>query len=330
MKIDVFTHVLPARYMSALKGKLGASFYLSRMLETIPELGDIEMRLRNMDEAGVDKQVITLSSPPIESVISDPKVAAELTKVANDGIAEMAARSPNRLLPVGSMAMNNIDACLLETERCLDQLGMKGMLMYSSACGRAIDAPEFFPLYKLMVDRDLPIWLHPARGANQPDYVDEQVSKYEIWQIFGWPFETTAAMTRLIFGGVLDHYPTLKIIAHHAGAMVPFFAKRIEYCYNTFNKLGGSEALSRIQGPPLEYYRLFYTDTAVMGSVAAMSTAYGFYGADKLLFGTDTPFDGNGGKDFTRETLFSVEALVIPPHEKEMIYSGNLRRLLNL
>ena len=110
--------------------------------------------------------------------------------------------------------------------------------------------------------------------------------------------------------------------------MVPFFDKRIEYCYNVF--LGESEALSKIHRPPLDYYRLFYTDTAVMGSVGAMATAYGFYGADKLLFGTDTPFDGNGGKDFTRETLFSIEALIIPPHEKDLIYAGNIQRLLHV
>ena len=330
MKIDVFTHVLPVRYLNELKKTLGSSFYLAKILEAIPELVDMQARIRNMDAAGIDQQVITLSSPPVESVIADPKLSAELARIANDGIAEMAAQHPKRFIPIGSMAMNNPDACLRETERCLNQLGMKGMLMYTSACGRAIDAPEFLPFYQLMAERNLPIWLHPARGANQPDYVDEQVSKYEIWQIFGWPFETTAAMTRLIFAGIFDRFPQLRIIAHHAGAMVPFFDKRIEYCYNLFSKLAGNETMSGIQHPPLHYYRLFYTDTAVMGSVGALSTAYGFYGADHLIFGTDTPFDGNGGKDFTRETLFSIDALVIPPQEKEKIYAGNLMRLLGL
>ncbi len=328
-KIDCFTHVIPPRYIAETAKALNVTpDATATRLATIPELQDMAARIRNMDEAGVERQVITLSWPPIESVVEDPKGAAELAKVANDGIAEIAARHPKKFIAVGAMALNNVDASMREAERCLKSLGMKGMLLYSSARGKPIDAQEFLPLYELMARSGAPLWLHPTRFASQADYPGEEASKYAIWQLFGWPFETTVAMTRLVLSGVFEKFPLLKIIVHHSGAMVPFFDKRIEHCYGLFHQLG--ESFPELPRPVLDYYRMFYVDTAVMGSVGALTAACAFYGADKILFGTDAPFDGEGGKKFTRETIFSIEALVVPPAEKEKIFAGNIVSLLRL
>lgn len=330
MKIDCFTHVMPQPYIDRFKQAV-SGFYLGDLPSLIPEMVDIHPRLEMMDRHGIDRQVLTIATPPIEEVVEDPQLAAELATVANDAIAEMAARRPDRFLAVGTIAMNNMDAAVREAERAITQLGMKGILIYSNCQGRAIDAPEFMPFYALMAQLDLPIWLHPARTPMRADYLDEDRSQHAMWQIFGWPFETSLAMTRLIFAGVLDRHPDLKIITHHAGAMIPYFDKRIEYVYPLFDTLGQlGDSLQRLHKPLIEYYRMFYNDTAVMGSIGGMHAAYAFFGADRLLFGTDAPFDTHGGDLFTRETLFSIEALPIPPAEKAAIYAGNLTRLLKL
>lgn len=330
MKIDSFTHVMPQRFYRQLKDSMTGPDYLSGLIETLPELADMDARIRVMDKLGVDKQVITLSSPPIEVVVQNPVKAAELATIANEEILEIASKNSDRFIPVGTVAMSSPETMAKEAERCLTELGMKGMLIYSSAAGRAIDGPEFNDFYAVMAEQDYPIWLHPARSGNQPDYVGEKRSKYWIWQVFGWPFETTAAMTRLVYAGIFERYPDIKIITHHAGAMVPYFEKRIDYIMDNFQLPELVEARENLQRPPSEYFRMFYGDTALMGSVNGMTAAYGYLGSKHLLFGTDTPYDGEGGQSFTESTIFSIKALVIPPAEREMIFAGNAIKMLKL
>lgn len=328
MKIDCFTHVMPQNFYQRLKAAMTGPDYLSGMLDSMPELADMDRRIAIMDDLCIDQQVITLSSPPLEVAIDNSQLAAELAVIANDEIAQMAAARPDRFIPVGIVAMNNPDAMVSEAERCLTELGMKGVVIYTSAKGKPLDLPEFKPFFDLMARHDAPIWLHPARAGNQADYVGEDVSKYWIWQVFGWPYETTAAMTRLVFDGLFDRHPDIKIITHHAGAMLPFFDKRVEWVYDRPGLPELKQAAEKLKHKPSDYFRMFYNDTALMGSIAGMQAAYAFFGPQRLLFGTDTPFDGMGGEGFTADTLKSIEAMPIPPAEREAIYSGNLLKLI--
>ena len=126
--------------------------------------------------------------------------------------------------------MNNVPAALEEMDRAIGKLGAKGIQIFTNVNGRPLDEPEFYPIFERMVKKyDLPIWVHPTRTAKFPDYPTESKSKYEIWWLFGWPYETSAFMARLVFSGMLEKLPKLKIITHHLGAMVPFFDKRIGY-----------------------------------------------------------------------------------------------------
>ncbi len=328
MKIDCYTHVMPQNFYARLKAAMTGPDYLSGLLESMPELADMDARIAIMDDLGIDQQVITLSSPPLEVAIESPQLAAELARVANDEIAAMAANRPDRFIPVGIVAMNNPRSMAQEARRCITELGMKGVLIYTSAKGKPLDLPEFQEFFALMADLDAPIWLHPARGGNQADYAGEDASKYWIWQVFGWPYETTAAMTRLVFDGLFDRHPDIKIITHHAGAMLPFFDKRVEWVYDRQSMPELDQAREKLQRKPSDYFRMFYNDTALMGSIAGMQAAYAFFGADRLLFGTDTPFDGMGGEGFTADTLKSIEAMPIPPAERQAIYAGNLQRII--
>ena len=305
MKIDIYPHILPARYKEALCQK--ATSHLKETIEAIPTLFDLDMRFRILDKYDC-VQVLTLGLPPIEAIAA-PKEAADLARLANNEMAELVSRYPDRFVAgVASLPMNDMDAALQETDRAIRDLKLKGVQICSSINGKPLDSPEFFPLYEKMITYDLPLWIHPGRGAKSPDYPNEKVSKYQIWSIFGWPYETTAAMTRLIFSGVLGKYPSLKMITHHCGAMVPYFAERISCAYDLTEERLNQPVKQKLTKAPIEYYRMFYNDTAVSGSKSALMCAYDFFGAEHILFGTDMPFDNELGSRLVRQTIESIAA----------------------
>jgi aminocarboxymuconate-semialdehyde decarboxylase len=180
----------------------------------------------------------------------------------------------------------------------------------------------------------VPVWLHPARGAAPPDYPGERTSRFEIWHVFGWPFDTTIAMTRLIFGGVLDRFPSLKIITHHLGGTVPFLESRIRNAYDQFGTRTADEdyaaLLRSMRRHPLEYYRMFYADTALYGSPPALECGLAFFGPERVLFGSDMPFDIEGGSRYIRLTLAAIEEMSAPEAVKQRILRENARQLLKL
>lgn len=225
MKIDIFPHILPVKYIEAVNKMSGGKFYNKQVNEAAPTLSDLETRFRVLDKFGDLVQVLTLGTPPLESV-AQPKEAAELARIANDEMAALVARYPDRFVAaVASLPMNDIDAALQEADRAINDLRFRGVQIFTPTAGKALDQPEFYPLYEKMAGYNLPIWIHPVRDHSTPDYAGESSSKYYIYGIFGWPYETTAAMTRLVFSGVLEKYPNLKFITHHCGGMIPFSSK---------------------------------------------------------------------------------------------------------
>ena len=115
-----------------------------------------------------------------------------------------------------------------ETRRAVDELGARGIQIFTNVNGKPISAPEFLPIFEAMAGYDLPIWLHPYRGADVHRLPDRGAHRsIEIWWTFGWPYETSVAMARIVFAGLFDRFPNLKIITHHLGAMAPYFAGRV-------------------------------------------------------------------------------------------------------
>jgi aminocarboxymuconate-semialdehyde decarboxylase len=175
--------------------------------------------------------------------------------------------------------------------------------------------------------------LHPARGAGFADYPAEKKSLYEIWWTFGWPYETSAAMQRLVFSRLFDRLPDLKIVAHHLGAMIPYFEGRIGY---GLDQLGARTAdedygalLASMPRRPYDYFKMFWADTAVFGSRAATECGLAFFGPDQVMFASDAPFDPEGGSLYIRETLRIIDTLEIPDADRRKIYQGNAERLFN-
>ncbi len=329
--IDGYSHIVSPKYREALyeKGLLGAS--TGGNVEAFPTLTDLDIRFRIMDKYEGLVQVLVPS--PLSSVLDNvaPKEAVELAKIANDGMAELVARYPDRFVAaVASIPMTDMDAALEEVDRAITELRFKGVQIFSNVKGKPLDLPEFMPLYEKMAYFDLPIFLHPARPKTVPDYTTESESKYLIHYIFGWPYETTAAMAHLVFSGVFERYPDLKVITHHCGAMVPYFAERIDVLTDAAEICTGYRYEQRLTKRPLDYYRLFYGDTAVCGSTDALMCGYAFFGADHILFGTDMPYDNQLGDRCIRQTILSVEQMDISESEKRKIFEGNARKLLRL
>jgi aminocarboxymuconate-semialdehyde decarboxylase len=326
LKIDVSAHILPPNYKEPLLDWLPPDSYWQHV-RNIPTLFDLEHRFRTMDRFEDMVQVLTLQSPPVES-IADPKKAVEFAKLANDEMAELVSKYPERFVAaIACLPMNNMDAALKETDRAIKDLKFRGVQIYSPINDKPLDSPEFMPLYEKMSRYNLPILLHPHRYQDIADYRTEEESKYLVYHIFGWPYETSAAMARLVFSGILEKFPNLKIIAHHNGAMVPFFESRI--CEQQYRRQMHRPAYKELTKPPIEYFKMFYADTAV-STVPTLMCTYHFFGAGYLLFGTDAPHGPQLGIRRTQQIINGIEQMDISDKEKQMIFEENTRRLLRL
>jgi predicted TIM-barrel fold metal-dependent hydrolase len=338
LKLDIFPHIFPQPYFERMKqiadGNPALAAQLKRWLH-IPVLWDLDKRIKMMKRFPDYKQILTLSLPAVE-FLGTPEETPELARLANDGMAEIVQEHPD-LFPafVASLPMNNVAASLEEMDRAIGKLGAKGIQVFTNVNGRPLDEPEFFPIFERMVKKyDLPIWVHPARTAKFADYPTEQKSKYEIWWLFGWPYETSAFMARLVFSGMLDKLPKLKIITHHLGAMAPFLVNRLGYGMDQFGSRTSDEdygsLLKSMKKRPVDYFKMFYADTSVNGAASAIRCGLDFYGSKKVLFGTDCPFDPQGGPLFIRETIKALDGMKLKKDDLRRIYFGNAMGMLKL
>ncbi|HJN44000.1 MAG TPA: amidohydrolase family protein [Vicinamibacterales bacterium] len=181
--------------------------------------------------------------------------------------------------------------------------------------------------------RDVGIWLHPTRFASSPDYLTEEKSHYEIWWTFGWPYDTSVAMARLVFSGLFDRLPDIKIITHHMGGMIPYLEGRVGYGWDQLGTRTTDEdyaALRRsLKKRPVDYFRCFYADTALFGALAGTKCGLDFFGVDHVVFSSDTPFEPEAGL-YCRETIRVIESLDLTVDEKDRIYQQNAERLLKI
>jgi aminocarboxymuconate-semialdehyde decarboxylase len=334
MKIDIFNHIFPKIFYDKMMEIAPNLADLGKRVRGVPVLFDLEARFRMMDQFDEYAQVICMPGPPLE-VIGGPDVNPELAKAANDGLAEYVAKYPDRFPGfIASMPMNNLDAAVAEIDRAIKDLKAVGVQFYTNVNEKPLDLPEFRPLFEKMSEYDLPIWIHPIRGANFPDYLTEDKSKYEIWWTLGWPYETSAMMARLVFGGYFDDFPNLKIITHHMGGMIPYFEGRVGPGWDQLGARTSDEDLSlvlkKLKKHHMEYFKMFYGDTALFGSVSGTKCGLDFFGADNVLFASDSPFDPEKGPGYIRETIKIIEELPISDEDRKKIFEGNARRLMKL
>jgi len=334
MKLDIFNHIFPKTYYETMM-KVNPDYKdMGKRVRAVPVLYDLDERFRVMDQFDDYAQIICLASPPIEK-LAGPEVSPQLAKAANDGMAEYVTKYPDRFPGfIASMPMNNPEAALDEIDRVIQDLKAVGVQFFTNVNGAPLDTPALKPLFQKMAEYDLPIWIHPCRGADFPDYLTEDKSKYEIWWTFGWPYETSVVMARLVFNYYFDEFPNLKIITHHMGGMVPYFEGRVGPGWDQLGARTSDEdytgILKKLKKPHLEYFKMFLADTAVFGSRSATLCGLDFFGVDNVLFASDSPFDPEKGPAYIRETIKVIDSLSISEEDRQKIYEGNARRLLKL
>jgi aminocarboxymuconate-semialdehyde decarboxylase len=300
---------------------------MGKRLRGIQKLFDLDLRFREMDELGDYRQIISLPNPPIED-IAEGEVAKKLAQVANDSMAELCARHPDRFPTfAAAVSLDDVDAAIREAECAIKTLGAGGVQIFTNIAGHPLDEPRFAPFFAALAGHDLPIWLHPARTASMPDYASEAKSRFEMWWCFGWPYETTVAMARLVFSGLFDRHPKLKIITHHlGGGMIPYFDGRIgpgmEVLGSRTIDEDYSKVLPSLKRPHLDYFREFYADTAMFGGKFGLPCGLEFFGGDRVVFATDAPLGP------IAKTLKVVDELGLDAATKQKIMVGNAERLM--
>lgn len=330
MRIDVYTHFFPPRYFAKLETLVDPA----RMTPWFrnPPLRLLDERLRLIDGFPDYRQVLANSMPPLET-LGGPDMTPELARLVNDGFAELCEQYPDHFAAfVAALPMNNPEAAVAEIDRAIGELGARGVQIFSNVNGRPLDDPAFFPIFERMAHHDLPVWLHPVRTAAFSDYAGLERSKFAAFFTFGWPYETSLAMTHLVFAGLFERLPTIKIIVHHMGAMVPFFEGRVGIGFEEFienmNDPELAEAQAKLTKAPGEYYRMFYADTALFGAEAGTRCGVSYFGPERCLFATDAPF-GRGAISI-EATLRIIDGLEVSNAERAAIFAGNARHLLRL
>jgi predicted TIM-barrel fold metal-dependent hydrolase len=334
LKIDVFNHIFPKPFFERLQQVVVNKGAVKRWLH-IPFLYDLDVRFRRIEEFGADyRQVLSLSAPPIESINPDRQITLDLARLANDSMADLVRAHPHRFPGfIASLPMNHPDESVAEIERAVTVLGALGVQIFSNVNGLPLDDARFSALFETADRLRCPLLLHPTRSATVPDYAGEAKSKYEIWWTFGWPYETSVAMQRLVFSRLFDRLPTVKVLAHHLGAMVPYFEGRVGYGLDQLGTRTADEDYESLRRSlpkrPIDYFKMFWADTAVFGSAAATECGLKFFGADRVVFASDAPFDPEGGPMYIRETLKVIDRLDISEDERRKIYQRNAERLFD-
>jgi uncharacterized protein len=328
--VDAYAHISPPKYTEVLR-KEHPGFY-NAILGRCTPLYDMDHRFRIMDKYPGMVQVLTVGPvPPLEAYANSEK-SVDLAKLANDEMAELVSRYRDRFVAaIALLPMNNIPAALKEADRAITELGFRGIYVHTNINGKPLDAPEFLPFFEKMARCNLPVYIHPWRDDSVAEYATEKTSKYSIASIFGWPYETTSAMARLAISGIFDKFPGLKIVTHHGGGMVPYYEQRIVQHYGEHERGGRAPFQRELSKSPIDYFKMFYTDTAIHGNTPALMLAYHFWGAEHIVVGADMPLgDYYFGLRSYRQTIRAIQAMDISEVDKRKIFSENALRLLRL
>jgi predicted TIM-barrel fold metal-dependent hydrolase len=247
--------------------------------------------------------------------------AAEICRLSNEDNYTLCKAYPKKFVNIGIFSLLDVKKALQDLDRCINELDCRGVTISANQNGKGLDSPEYFPFYEKLVKHDLPVLIHPTHWESYP--LVDMDQGWRMMHVFGWPFDTTQAVWRLIFGGVLDRFPSMKVVMHHLGAMIPFFVRRIEQNFNGFLKDKTPKHIS-------QYWGNIYGDTATDGTPGSYGCGYAFFGADRMMYGSDYPFGAEAGEDFIRANLAGVKAMSIPEGEKGKILGGNAKKLLKI
>ena len=320
MKIDIHAHFYPKRYIDTVQHLTegdntpwaqGVRKMLTAKIAPNRRMTDINAHIDDMDQAGVDMEVLSLSMPHV--YFDDKRVAVELAKITNDEIAAICAKYPDRFKGFAVVPLPHTDAALAELDRAANTLDLHGVTLGANISGRPLDQDSFLPLYEEINRQQLTIFLHPMIPPAQ-----EELADYDMSAAIGFLFDSTIAALRLAYRGVFAANPELTCIIPHLGAVLPYAWDRIATSYQT-----RPEAQTYIPQPPTEYLSRLYYDS-VNFHLPAWHCLLETVGAEQIVYGSDYPF-ALGSKE---RAIACIEALDVTPEQRELIYCGNALQLL--
>ena len=324
--IDVHTHMLNDAWLALLK-KRGGGYKVRKVLggqsgivkdgapfmTLMPGMFDYELRIRAMDEAGVDIAIVTLTSPNV--FWGSAKQSLEAARVVNDDMAAQSRRYPGRIRFMCSLPWQHAKLALAELKRACDELGALGVMQLANVDGASLTERRFAPVWKEIDRRGLPVLIHPSAppGTRELD-----VMKYNLIASVGFMFDTSLAVSRMIFDGFLDRYPNVKLIAAHGGGALPYLAGRLDICHDNM-----PACREKISEKPSSYLKRIYYDSVVFQQ-ESLELAIKVGGADKVLYGSDYPHNIGDMKG----CLARVDTL--PSAQRDAVRGGNAMRIFNL
>lgn len=276
----------------------------------LPKHTDLDAKLADMDRVGIATTALTINDPGPERFGEDGPAVA---RMANDFLGETARAHPNRFIPLALLPLQDMEASLQELDRCVSQLGARGILLYSNLNGRFPDEPPFRPLFRRAEEMGLPIFLHPAYPVTF-----EATKGYNMTGGLALMFDTTIALCRIILSGLLEEHPRLKLVCPHVGGTLPYLIGRIDHQTQVLKR--GAE---NIKKAPSEYLRQVYLDV-VTPLPLAIRYAYDMVGPDRLLYGSDHPWVDPS------LIIENVKSLGLPAEDERKIFRDNAVKLFGL
>jgi predicted TIM-barrel fold metal-dependent hydrolase len=322
--IDVQTHFLPPAVISALeaRGEIpriahrdGARFVeygpvRGAAYPLVPEMTDIDLKLDAMDRQGVGMSVLSVNIPGLDWFESAD--AETIARDTNDELYALVAAHPDRLAAFAALPMQMPDRAAAELQRVID-MGMHGAMLYSNVAGRFLDDAEFDVVFEAAAALDAPLLIHPTYPLSAP-----LLNVYAFVPVIGFLIDTSTAVLRLLFGGLFDRHPNLRLILGHLGGFIPYMIGRIDY---ESSRIPGG--LGALQAPPSEHIRKLYVDT-VCAWPPGLRLAIDFFGVERILFATDHPFWE------PQRTHAALAELRLPGGDLTAIKAGNAAALLGL
>jgi len=325
--VDVHNHFYPPAYLAEIARADGVA-----RLEHLPEYDDpvlsyegdynilvpghrdIDARSEDMRQAGIDLQVLSLTTPGVH--VEEEAFGVHLAQATNDSFAEICRRHPGRFEAFAALPLQAPEAAADELQRCVTDLGFVGGTLFSNVNGLYLDAPEFEPVYTVAQELGVPLFVHPTTPAAPDAFLD-----YRLVAILGFLVDTSVTIARMIFSGVFDRHPKLTLIAGHLGATLPYVQERFDRGWEVYPEI--SRALIR---RPSDYLRSNVYYDAVSFDPDALCLARAFAGAEHILLGSDYPHQVG---DMHR-AIKTVSNLDWPAGEKQLVLRGNAAALLGL
>ncbi|KPK30933.1 MAG: hypothetical protein AMK69_02020 [Nitrospira bacterium SG8_3] len=314
MIIDFSSHMITRE----VEEKLSSKESFQRLQKNFAsETSDPEERIKVMEKHGIDMQVLTQPTPIVVGLRTEE--TEEVCRITNDAIGKVCRSYPDKFVPFAIVSLLDVKQAIYELDRAVNEWGCRGVVIGTNQNNKGVDAPENGRFYEKVCEYDIPVFLHPMNWSSY-DLVNEDPA---VMRLFGWPFDTTIALLRLIVSGTMERHPTLKVVTHHlGGGMFPFFSNRFNIKFENLKK--------EMKRPLSESLERVYGDTAVDGTAAALPCGHAFFGTERMLFGTDYPFSPEKGEVYLRENLAIIKSWDLPEEDKAKILGENAKRLLKL